>query len=205
MTLFRFFRPKSSPATLRLNHNMVTVSPTLKTTASSQLVTLAAGCFWGVEHLFAKEYAGKGLVDVKVGYANGNEDVEDVNYREVCSGSSGFAEAIQIAFEPEQLPLSQLVETFFRMHDATTVNRQGNDAGTQYRSGIFYHRPEDKEVILAEREAAQKKWYPAHQIVTEIEPIRIWYDAEDYHQRYLTENPNGYACANHYIRTSPKI
>ena len=90
------------------------------------------------------------------------------------------------------------------MHDPTTVNRQGPDQGTQYRSGIYYQTEEEKQAALAARDEAQKTRYPNHHIVTQIEPLKIWYDAEDYHQEYLIKNPGGYECPSHFIRTLPK-
>lgn len=180
------------------------VSPTLKTTTTSQLITLAAGCFWGVEKVFQKQFAGKGLVDVKVGYANGKPNIGDVNYRQVCTGETEFAESIQIAYEPATLKLEDIIDIFFRMHDPTTLNSQGADVGTQYRSVIMAHNEEDLKVAQEVKEKVQKAFYPNHKIVTYIEPIKVWYDAEDYHQKYLQKNPTGYECANHFIRTEPK-
>lgn len=184
---------------------MAIISPTIKTTSSSKLITLAAGCFWGVEHLFNKQFHNKGLVDIKVGYANGIESLTDVNYRKVCLGETNFLEAVQISYEPGQLPLLDILNLFFRMHDPTTVNRQGPDQGTQYRSAIYYQTEEDKQAAIAARDEAQKTWYPHHKIVTQIEPLKIWYDAEDYHQEYLIKNPGGYECPSHFIRTLPKV
>jgi len=183
---------------------MSTLSPTLTTTATSRLITLAAGCFWGVERVFTRQFKDKGLVDIKVGYANGIESMHEITYEKVCSGTTNFVESVQISYEPSQLSLQEILGIFFRMHDATTVNRQGNDTGTQYRSGIFYHYPEDAAICKQVKEESNKTWYPNHQIVTIIEPIKIWYDAEDYHQTYLDRNPGGYECANHFIRTTPK-
>lgn len=154
--------------------------------------------------MFKKQFGGQGIVDIKVGYANGNELELDINYKKVCLGSTNFVESIQISYEPEQVPLKDLLDIFFRMHDATTFNSQGPDVGTQYRSAILYHRSEDKLVVGQARDEAQKKWYPKHQISTIIEPINVWYDAEDYHQEYLDKNPGGYACPSHFIRTTPK-
>jgi peptide-methionine (S)-S-oxide reductase len=168
------------------------------------LITLAAGCFWGVERVFTRQFKNKGLVDIKVGYANGIEGINEITYEKVCSGSTNFVESVQISYEPSQLSLQDILGIFFRMHDATTVNRQGNDTGTQYRSGIFYHYAEDGAICSQVKEESNKIWYPNHQIVTIIEPIKIWYDAEDYHQTYLDRNPGGYECANHFIRTTPK-
>lgn len=153
----------------------------------------------------AKHFKGKGLVDAKVGYANGLPSIGHVDYRQVCSGSTNFAEALQISYEPSQLPLKDILDIFFRIHDPTTFNSQGPDVGTQYRSAIFTHDGADLEEAKKVKEVFQKEWYPNHKIATEIEPISIWYDAEDYHQRYLDKNPGGYECPTHFLRTKPKV
>ncbi|KAK6197048.1 peptide methionine sulfoxide reductase MsrA [Scheffersomyces amazonensis] len=181
------------------------VSPSLKSTATSKIITLAAGCFWGVERVFQKQFAGKGLLDVKVGYANGVQNLDTVTYEKVCTGSTNFAESIQVSFEPAQLKLEDILDIFFRMHDPTTVNSQGPDVGTQYRSAIFTHSADERELALKLKEEYQKTWYPNHTVATIIEPISNWYDAEEYHQKYLEKNPAGYECPSHFIRTKPKI
>ncbi|EMG51090.1 MXR1 Peptide methionine sulfoxide reductase [Candida maltosa Xu316] len=182
-----------------------TISPTIRSTATSKFITLSAGCFWGVEHVFRKQFTNKGLVDIKVGMANGNPSVHDVSYKKVCTGTTDFVESVQIAYEPSQLPTSDILDIFFRMHDPTTVNSQGPDKGTQYRSAILTHDEEEREAALKLKEKYQKEWYPNHKIATIIEPIKIWYDSEDYHQDYLNNNPGGYECPTHFIRTEPKI
>lgn len=184
---------------------MSSVSPTLRTTATSKLITLAAGCFWGVERVFAKQLKGKGLVDVKVGYANGYENVSKVNYEVVCSGKAKYVESIQLSYEPSQLKLEEILKLFFLMHDPTTVDKQGNDIGIQYRSAIYYHYPQENEIAEKVKQEMNKIWYPKDKIATIIEPIKVWVDAEDYHQEYLDKNPNGYHCSTHFIRTTPKV
>lgn len=181
------------------------VSPTIKTTSSTKLITLAAGCFWGVEHVMAKYFKDKGLVDIKVGYANGQPSVGAVDYRMVCSGTTDFAEAVQISYEPAQLPLKDILDIFFRIHDPTTLNSQGPDRGTQYRSAVFTSDDADLGVAKECKEYFQKNWYPNDKIATIVEPISIWYDAEDYHQKYLDKNPGGYECPTHFLRTKPKV
>ena len=180
------------------------VSPTIKTSSTSKLITLAAGCFWGVEKVFRKQFAAKGLLDIKVGYANGIPSIGNINYKEVCSGKTEFAESIQISYEPSKLTSSEILDIFYRMHDPTTLNSQGNDVGTQYRSVVMTHSDEDNKAAWDVKERIQKEYYPNHMIVTIIEPIKVWYDAEDYHQKYLEKNPMGYECASHFIRTAPK-
>ncbi|ODV67487.1 methionine sulfoxide reductase A [Hyphopichia burtonii NRRL Y-1933] len=181
------------------------ISPTLKTTPSSQLITVAAGCFWGVERVFKKHFASKGLIDAKVGYANGIPIEGPVTYEKVCSGSTNYAEAVQISYEPSKLSLKEILDIFFRIHDPTTVNSQGPDKGTQYRSAIYFHSEEDGAIAKQAKEQSQKDWFPGYQIVTQIEPLKIWYDGEDYHQEYLDKNPGGYECPTHFLRTTPKI
>lgn len=185
--------------------SIVTISPTLKTTSTSKLITLSAGCFWGVEKFFSKQLSGKGLVDIKVGYANGLKNVTDVTYEKVCSGATNFVESVQISYEPATLGLSDILSLFFRMHDPTTVNAQGPDTGTQYRSAILYSSEQDGKIANEVRDQFQTEWYPNHKIATIIEPIDVWYDAEEYHQKYLLKNPGGYDCPTHFLRTKPKV
>lgn len=184
---------------------MSVISPTIKTSPTSKLITVAAGCFWGVERAFSKQFKDKGILDAKVGYANGNKAFGPVTYKTVCSGSTNYAEALQISYEPSQLPASDILSIFFRIHDPTTVNAQGPDHGTQYRSAIFVHNEEDLKLAKDIKEEFQTEWYPKDKIVTQIETIDSWYDAEDYHQEYLDKNPGGYECPTHFLRTKPKI
>lgn len=181
------------------------LSPTLKTTSSTELITVAAGCFWGVENVLKKQFKHRGLVDIVVGYANGIPSIDDVTYEKVCKGNTDFVEAVQIAYEPEQVSAKEILEIFFIMHDPTTVDSQGPDKGSQYRSAVLTHSQDQNRVAAEVRDAVQKKWYPNHKIQTSIEPIQIWWDAEDYHQEYLDKNPGGYECPSHFIRTSPKV
>ena len=181
-----------------------TVSPTLKKTTTSQLITLAGGCFWGVERVLRKHFTDKGLIDIKVGYANGIPTIDNINYKLVCTGTTNFVESVQISYEPSQLTVEDIIDIFFRMHDPTLLNAQGRNTGTQYRSAILTHSNEDLQVALELKDKYQKTWYPNDTIYTVIEPISIWYDAEDYHQEYLDKNPEGYACPTHFIRTQPK-
>ncbi|EEQ40247.1 Peptide methionine sulfoxide reductase [Clavispora lusitaniae] len=184
---------------------MSVVSPTIKTTPTSRLITVAAGCFWGVERVFLKYFANKGLVDAKVGYANGLKDIGAVDYKKVCTGSTNFVEALQVSYEPSQVSLSEILDIFFRIHDPTTFNSQGPDVGTQYRSAILVHNKEDLAEAQKSKEYFQKEWYPNDKIATTIEPLEVWYDAEDYHQKYLDRNPGGYECPTHFLRTKPKV
>jgi len=150
--------------------------------------TFAAGCFWGVESTFRTI---DGIVDARVGYVGGK--TKNPTYREVCSGQTGHAEALEITFDPSVVSYKQLVELFWRMHNPTQVNRQGPDFGTQYRSSIFYHSPAQKETAEKSKAALASlgKWKKP--IATEIVPAAAFWRAEEYHQRYSEKN-NGPVC-----------
>lgn len=157
--------------------------------ARTEVATLAAGCFWGVEHLF-KELPG--VLSTEVGYTGGT--TENPTYKQVCTGKTGHAEAVQIVFDPEKTSYEQVLRFFFRLHDPTTLNRQHNDVGTQYRSAIFFHGEAQRQIaekVKAEL-ARSGKWKDP--IVTEIVPAGRFWPAEEYHQDYLTKNPGGYFC-----------
>ncbi|MGY3805143.1 peptide-methionine (S)-S-oxide reductase MsrA [Pigmentibacter ruber] len=159
----------------------------------TELATLAGGCFWGVEELFSKL---EGVVATRVGYTGGL--IENPTYDLVKLGTSGHAEAVQIEFLPEKISFEKILEYFFRLHDPTTLNQQGNDKGTQYRSAIFYHSELQKKNAehVKKNVTDSKKWQ--RPIVTEIVPFVKFYLAEEFHQQYLKKNPNGYNC--HYLR-----
>ncbi|KAL6887710.1 peptide methionine sulfoxide reductase MsrA [Trichoderma longibrachiatum] len=159
--------------------------------------TLAAGCYWGTEHLYRKHFSGKGLIDAKVGFIGG--DLENPSYRAVCGGRTGHAEAADIIFDPKQVSYRQLLEFFYRMHDPTTLNKQGPDTGPQYRSGIYFHSPEQERVAREVTEKVNSQWWGG-KVVTEIVPAGKWWTAEEYHQLYLERNPDGYECPSHYLR-----
>jgi methionine-S-sulfoxide reductase len=149
--------------------------------------TFAAGCFWGVEKVFG---ALPGVVSTRVGYTGGT--VKNPSYEQVCTGGTGHAEAIEITYDPSKISYAELLEVFFRHHDPTTKDRQGNDVGSQYRSAIFAHSPaqkKDAEAAVRALEAARVFKSP---VVTEIAPASEFYAAEDYHQKYLKKNPFGY-------------
>jgi peptide-methionine (S)-S-oxide reductase len=144
---------------------------------------LAGGCFWCLEAVFDKL---QGVVSVESGYANGR--TADPTYQQVCGGDTGHAEVVRVTFDPKTISFREILEVFFAIHDPTTLNRQGNDAGTQYRSAIFYHTPEQKttsEQVIAELTA--EKAFP-DAIVTEVAPAQTFYVAEDYHQEYYANN-----------------
>lgn len=147
------------------------------------VATLAGGCFWCLEAAYKKLM---GVEDVVSGYTGG--DTEDPTYEEVCSGTTGHAEAVQITHDPKVINYRELLEVFFTLHDPTTLNRQGHDIGTQYRSAIFTHNPEqaqEAEAMIAELDAA-KIWNS--KIVTEVVPVGTFYPAEDYHRDYYERN-----------------
>lgn len=161
--------------------------------AKTETAILAGGCFWGVEEIFREI---PGVTKTTVGYTGGK--TADPTYKEVCSGGTGHAEAIEVVFNPSQLSYEALLDYFFRMHDPTTLNRQHNDVGTQYRSAIFYTSEEQKktaETFKAKLEAAKKF---NRSITTEITKATKFYSAEEYHQKYLVKNPGGYNC--HVLR-----
>ncbi|KAL0635774.1 Peptide methionine sulfoxide reductase [Maublancomyces gigas] len=160
--------------------------------ANTEKATIAAGCFWGVEHIYRKHFENKGLLDARVGYIGG--DTNNPSYRLVCRGDTGHAEALQVLYDPEKVSYETLIEFFFRMHDPTTPDRQGPDVGSQYRSAIFYHSPEQESTAKKIITAAQKEWFKGQNIATEVIPAGQWWDAEDYHQLYLNNNPGGYEC-----------
>lgn len=199
--LSRLLRPFTSSTRLSLNPDGTSVAQNIPDT--TQKCTVAAGCFWGVEHLFRKNFEGKGLLDARVGYIGG--DTSNPSYRAVCSGRTGHAEALQVTFDPSVVTYNTLLEFFYRMHDPTTKDRQGGDAGTQYRSAIFYHSLEQEQVAKSVTEKVQRQWWKAGKITTEILEAGTWWDAEAYHQLYLDKNPGGYECPAHYIRKFPDL
>jgi peptide-methionine (S)-S-oxide reductase len=154
-----------------------------------ETATLGAGCFWCVEAVFDDL---KGVEEVVSGYSNGQ--TQNPTYREVCNGDTGHAEVIQIKFDPGIVSYRDILHVFFAVHDPTTLNRQGGDIGTQYRSAIFYHSPEQeqtaREVIAGL--AAENIWDAP--IVTEVAPVSNYSTAEDYHQEYFANNPNQPYC-----------
>ncbi|HYT94019.1 MAG TPA: peptide-methionine (S)-S-oxide reductase MsrA [Gemmataceae bacterium] len=156
-----------------------------------QVATLGGGCFWCLEAVFERV---RGVERVESGYCGGR--VPNPTYRQVCHGDTGHAEVIQVTFDPATLSFREVLELFFAFHDPTTRNRQGGDVGTQYRSAIFYHSPEQKRIaeeVLAELNAAGIWGGP---IVTEVTPFETFYQAEEYHQGYFRNNPTqGYCVA----------
>ena len=157
--------------------------------ATTQVATLAGGCFWGVEELIRKL---PGVVDTEVGYTGGS--VKNATYR----NHEGHAEAIRITFDPAKISYDDILEFFFKIHDPTTLNRQGNDIGTSYRSAIFVHDDEQRKVAEQVKAKVEKSGAWKRPVVTEIVAAKEFWSAEDYHQDYLQKNPGGYTC--HYVR-----
>jgi peptide-methionine (S)-S-oxide reductase len=148
--------------------------------------TFAAGCFWGVEAAFRKI---EGVTDTKVGYIGGT--LSNPTYEDVCTHRTGHAEAVQVEFDPSVVTLEELLDAFWRIHDPTTLNRQGPDIGTQYRSAIFFHTPEQEASAMSSKGKMQQRL--GRPIVTQIVPAETFWPAEEYHQRYL-EKHGGASC-----------
>ena len=148
-------------------------------------IVLAGGCFWGVEEYFSRI---EGVISTKVGYANGR--TENPTYEEVCTGTTGHTEACYIRFDENIISLEELLNRFWNIIDPTQLNRQGPDRGSQYRTGIYYIDKSDRGIIDDTMEIQRGRYDKP--IVTEIEPLEVFYDAEDYHQEYLKKNPGGY-------------
>lgn len=152
-------------------------------------IYLAGGCFWGVEHFFGLV---KGVVSTQAGYANGR--VENPSYQQVCSNNTGHAETVRVVYDADTVSLQKLISLFFKIIDPTSLNRQGNDIGTQYRTGIYYANDCELPVIntLISRLAVDY----SKPVVVEICKLEVFYPAEDYHQKYLIKNPEGYCHIN---------
>ncbi|MDF7811413.1 peptide-methionine (S)-S-oxide reductase MsrA [Hymenobacter sp. YC55] len=148
-----------------------------------ELATFGAGCFWCVEAVFQDL---QGVQKVVSGYSNGR--IASPTYREVCSGLTGHAEVIQITYDPKVISYAELLEVFWKTHDPTTLNRQGNDTGTQYRSGVYYHNDEQRRLAEEYKQKLNDAQAFDKPIVTEIEPLKSFYPAENYHQNYYKQN-----------------
>ncbi len=159
--------------------------------------TLGGGCFWCTEAVYLEL---KGVVDVKPGYSGGH--VKNPSYKEVCTGTTGHAEVVQVTFDPDVVSFSDILEVFFMTHDPTTLNRQGNDVGPQYRSVIFYHNEAQKEIAEKVIDLFEKEKVYDKPIVTQVEPFEKFYEAEDYHQNYYNRNKGQGYCQ--YVIT-PKL
>ena len=157
--------------------------------AKSEIATLGGGCFWCVEAVFQRV---EGVISVRPGYAGGN--VKNPTYKQICTGNTGHAEVAKIEFDPSKITYSQILNVFWQSHDPTTLNRQGNDVGTQYRSVIFFHNESQEEIAKKSKVDADKSGYWDNEIVTEVTLLNNYYDAEDYHDNYYSNNPNQPYC-----------
>ncbi|MEC8225280.1 MAG: peptide-methionine (S)-S-oxide reductase MsrA [Pseudomonadota bacterium] len=160
-----------------------------------QIATFGGGCFWCIDAAFRRV---KGVLNVSSGYAGG--EIENPSYQHICTGLTGHAEVVQLDFDSSIVSYNTLLEMFFTLHDATQLNRQGNDVGTQYRSVIYYHNEQQKAESQAMIDALQKQI--REPIVTELSPLTNFYPAEQYHQDYYNENPNQGYCS---ILIAPKL
>ena len=145
-----------------------------------EVATFGAGCFWGVEAAFRRT---PGVIDAAVGYSGG--DLEKPTYIDVCTDETGHAEVVQVTFDPQKLNYSQLLDVFWKIHDPTQVNRQGPDFGKQYRTVIFFHSRDQEEIARKSKQALESSGKFRHPIATEISPVKTFWRAEEYHQRYL--------------------
>ena len=170
---------------------------TSTTTAKLDTATFGGGCFWCTEAMFAEL---KGVASAVSGYSGGT--VKNPSYKEVCAGTTGHAEVIQVTFDPTMITFSQLMQVFFLTHDPTTLNRQGNDIGTQYRSVVFYRNEEEKRIAQETIAEVATSGVYSDRIVTTLEPFEVFYEAEDYHQDYFSQNSNQPYCS---LVINPKL
>ncbi len=168
-------------------------SSTMTTENKTEKAILAGGCFWGVEELLRNQ---PGVLSTQVGYTGGT--IPNPTYEIVKRGTSGHAESIEVTFDPAKTSYEKILKYFFQLHDPTTVNQQGNDRGTQYRSAIFFQTPEQEQTAKKVKELVEASGAWKKPVVTEIIPASQFYSAETYHQDYLQKNPGGYTC--HYVR-----
>jgi peptide-methionine (S)-S-oxide reductase len=163
----------------------------------TEVTTLAGGCFWCLEAIFEQL---QGVAQVVSGYSGGH--VPNPTYHQVCAGTTGHAEVLQVTYDPSVISFRELLQVFFAIHDPTTLNRQGNDVGTQYRSAIFYHTPEQKAVAEQVIQELEQERLWKRPIVTEVTPFRAFYPAEEYHQGYYRRNQDQPYCQ---IVIDPKV
>ncbi|WP_408597899.1 peptide-methionine (S)-S-oxide reductase MsrA [Limnohabitans sp.] len=174
---------------------MSSTPTTSSSSSSSKVITLGGGCFWCTEAVFLRV---QGVLKVVSGYSNGH--VLNPSYEQVCTGNTGHNEVVQISYDPSQISLRELLEIFFVIHDPTTLNRQGNDVGTQYRSGIYWDDEADRAV--AQQVLDEVNPHHAGRVVTELLPLSNYWMAEDYHQDYFANHPNQGYCA---FVVAPKV
>lgn len=158
-----------------------------------ETATFAAGCFWGTEEFFRKI---PGVLETRVGFAGGT--TPNPKYEDTHDGHTGHAESVEIKFDPEKVSFEHLLDQFFKMHDPTTLNRQGNDVGNQYRSAVFYHGEKQKTEVMEFKAKVEKSGAWKAPVTTEIAEAKTFWPAEEYHQKYLQKHPGGYD--NHFLR-----
>lgn len=200
VTLFSCAQQSTSAEdkTAAIKKIMDTKNMTTPTTGTTDTATLANGCFWCTEAIFEQL---DGVISATSGYTGGQ--TENPSYKAVCTGETGHAECLQIVYDPSRISFDELLEVFWQTHDPTTLNRQGADVGTQYRSGIFYHSQEQKEKAEKYKAELDKSGAFDRPIVTEITPFSKFYPAEDYHQQYFDNNENSNSYCKIVIR--PKL
>jgi peptide-methionine (S)-S-oxide reductase len=205
LILFSLIGIFALPSCLGQGQNETTIKSTIKMNpinadkpTNMEIATFANGCFWCTEAIFEEL---KDVVSAVSGYSGGQ--TENPTYKEVCEGTTGHAECIQITFDPSMISYDELLEVFWKTHDPTTLNRQGNDIGTQYRSTIFYHTEEQKQKATQYKKELNESGAWSNPIVTEISPFTVFYPAENYHQQYFEVNGN----ANPYCQfvIQPKL
>lgn len=165
--------------------------------STTEVATLAGGCFWCLEAVYDQL---KGAISVESGYSNGH--VSHPTYRQVCGGNTGHAEVVRVTFDPSVISFRDILDIFFTIHDPTTLNRQGNDIGTQYRSGIYFHSPEQERIAHEIIDELNKEKLWPHPIVTEVVPVSNFSVAEDYHQEYFANNAYQPYCQ---VVVAPKV
>ncbi|HXO76328.1 MAG TPA: peptide-methionine (S)-S-oxide reductase MsrA [Puia sp.] len=197
-TILALFSARSSAAAKKLtNKNDIMNNETTHTTVKTDTATFGTGCFWCTEAVFQEL---KGVVKVTSGYMGGT--VANPSYEEVCTGTTGHAECLQIVYDPSVITFDELLEVFWESHDPTQLNRQGNDVGTQYRSAIFYHDAQQKEKAEHYKTQLNKEGAYPKPIVTEVTPASAFYAAEDYHQNYYNTHGSQPYC---YLVIRPKV
>jgi len=185
--------PRATVANMKTLLWTLFFSLSLEAKVTTETATLAGGCFWGMEEIIREI---PGVLKTEVGYTGGS--TKNATYLEVKTGRSGHAEAIQVEFDPLRLSFEKLLEWFFRMHNPTTKNQQGNDIGSQYRSAIFFHSEAQKATAVTIIDRVNKSGAWKAPVVTEVTAFDAWWSAEEYHQDYLKKNPGGYTC--HFVR-----
>ncbi|MBK9336049.1 MAG: peptide-methionine (S)-S-oxide reductase MsrA [Lewinellaceae bacterium] len=174
---------------MQINQPTKPVADVQPGSSQTEIATLGGGCFWCVEAVYQEM---NGVLSVASGYSGGH--IANPTYREICTGATGHAEVAQLVYDPAVVSFEEILEVFFTVHDPTTLNRQGNDVGTQYRSVIYYHNAAQKTIAEAAKEAASELW--DNPVVTEISPLDKFYKAEEYHQNYYRNNPTQSYCVH---------